>query len=78
MLHLCPIPNLDFNKSGMTTMIVMTMTVAAAVVAARQQLQPPGLSRRMHGLAQASPMRLPPLVIIVTTAAAAMTTKGMR
>jgi hypothetical protein len=35
MLHLCPIPNLDFDVFGMTMMIGMTTTVAVAAVAAR-------------------------------------------
>ncbi len=33
VLHLCYIPNLDFDVFGMMTMIAMTMTVAAAAVA---------------------------------------------
>jgi hypothetical protein len=38
VLHLFPIPNLDFDVFGTTTTIAMTMTVAAVVVAARQEL----------------------------------------
>jgi hypothetical protein len=49
VLHLCPIPNLDFNVFGTRTMIVMLTTVAVAAAAARQQLQPPGPSRSTHG-----------------------------
>ncbi len=42
VLHLCPIPNLDFDVFGTTTTIAMTTTVAAvgaaAAAAVRQQL----------------------------------------
>ena len=34
VLHLCPIPNLDFDVFGMTTTIAMTTTVVAAAAAA--------------------------------------------
>jgi hypothetical protein len=33
VLHLCPIPNLDFDVFGMTTTIAMTRTVAAVAAA---------------------------------------------
>jgi hypothetical protein len=53
VLHLCPIPNLDFDVFGTMTTIAMTMMVAAAAAAAaaaaRRQLQPPGPSWRTHG-----------------------------
>ena len=47
LLHLCPIPNLDFDVFGTTTTITMS-TTAAAAAAARRQLRPPGPSRRTH------------------------------
>jgi hypothetical protein len=48
VLHLCPIPNLDFNVFRMSMMITMTTTVAA-VAAVHQQLRPIGPSWCRHG-----------------------------